>query len=172
MLKGCYTCRRRRVKCDNTLPFCRKCHHAGIECLGYQKPLVWVKGGVASRGKMMGLSFGDIKENDGTSINTKERQQATDLLPLSASPQPLKGDQDSSLSLLRRTSHLRPETIAPGTNEPLSSSFNSRAGSETVLKGTRLPPIAVVLDKVTVRWGSGPMGLRIDSFYFLRMKLM
>lgn len=27
--------------------------------MGYQKPLVWVKGGVASRGKMMGRSFDD-----------------------------------------------------------------------------------------------------------------
>ncbi|KAL4775340.1 fungal-specific transcription factor domain-containing protein [Aspergillus nidulans var. acristatus] len=61
MSKGCYTCRRRRIICDNGLPTCRKCRDAGKECLGYQKPLVWVKGGVASRGKMMGRSFGDTK---------------------------------------------------------------------------------------------------------------
>ncbi|KAF7590127.1 hypothetical protein BBP40_003240 [Aspergillus hancockii] len=60
MTKGCYTCRRRRIICDNGLPTCRKCRDAGKECLGYQKPLVWVKGGVASRGKMMGRSFGDV----------------------------------------------------------------------------------------------------------------
>ncbi|PWY90153.1 C6 finger domain protein Acr-2 [Aspergillus heteromorphus CBS 117.55] len=61
MSKGCYTCRRRRIICDNGLPTCRKCRDAGKECLGYQKPLVWVKGGVASRGKMMGRSFDDVK---------------------------------------------------------------------------------------------------------------
>lgn len=60
MTKGCYTCRRRRIVCDNEFPTCRKCRNAGKECLGYQKPLVWVKGGVASRGKMMGLSFDDV----------------------------------------------------------------------------------------------------------------
>jgi hypothetical protein len=59
MTKGCYTCRRRRIICDNGQPTCRKCRDAGKECLGYQKPLVWVKGGVASRGKMMGRSFED-----------------------------------------------------------------------------------------------------------------
>lgn len=59
MTKGCYTCRRRRIICDNALPTCQKCRDAGKECLGYQKPLVWVKGGVASRGKMMGRSFND-----------------------------------------------------------------------------------------------------------------
>ncbi|KAI9928919.1 hypothetical protein ASPWEDRAFT_372411 [Aspergillus wentii DTO 134E9] len=61
MTKGCYTCRRRRIICDNGLPTCRKCRDAGKECLGYQKPLVWVKGGVASRGKMMGRSFDEAK---------------------------------------------------------------------------------------------------------------
>ncbi|KAJ5792807.1 uncharacterized protein N7503_008785 [Penicillium pulvis] len=61
MTKGCYTCRRRRIICDNGQPTCRKCRDAGKECLGYQKPLVWVKGGVASRGKMMGRSFDDVK---------------------------------------------------------------------------------------------------------------
>ncbi|KAJ5960396.1 uncharacterized protein N7479_007546 [Penicillium vulpinum] len=61
MTKGCYTCRRRRIICDNGKPTCRKCRDAGKECLGYQKPLVWVKGGVASRGKMMGRSFDDVE---------------------------------------------------------------------------------------------------------------
>lgn len=61
MTKGCYTCRRRRIICDNGQPTCRKCRDAGKECLGYQKPLVWVKGGVASRGKMMGRSFDDVE---------------------------------------------------------------------------------------------------------------
>lgn len=64
MTKGCYTCRRRRIVCDNEFPTCRKCRNAGKECLGYQKPLVWVKGGVASRGRMMGLSFDDVAPQD------------------------------------------------------------------------------------------------------------
>lgn len=67
MTKGCYTCRRRRIICDNGQPTCRKCRDAGKECLGYQKPLVWVKGGVASRGKMMGRSFDDVKISAGDS---------------------------------------------------------------------------------------------------------
>ncbi|PGG97482.1 hypothetical protein GX51_07294 [Blastomyces parvus] len=55
----CYTCRRRRVTCDRVLPTCRKCDKAQKACLGYKKPLTWVRG-VASRGKMMGLTFDDI----------------------------------------------------------------------------------------------------------------
>ncbi|RPB05580.1 hypothetical protein L873DRAFT_1662152 [Choiromyces venosus 120613-1] len=53
----CYTCRRRRVRCDRALPHCEKCTaRPGLDCLGYKKPLVWNKG-VASRGKMMGKTF-------------------------------------------------------------------------------------------------------------------
>lgn len=55
----CYTCRRRRVLCDKSLPTCQKCHTAQKTCLGYKKPLTWVQG-VASRGKMMGLTFNDV----------------------------------------------------------------------------------------------------------------
>ncbi|KAI1076923.1 fungal-specific transcription factor domain-containing protein [Whalleya microplaca] len=56
--KACWTCRKKRLKCDGCLPTCFKCKSAGRECLGYSpnKPLVWA-GGVASRGKMMGRSF-------------------------------------------------------------------------------------------------------------------
>lgn len=80
MTKGCYTCRRRRIVCDNGFPTCRKCQNAGKECLGYQKPLVWVKGGVASRGKMMGLSFDDVASPTSSGSPSMNSQQ---LLPFS-----------------------------------------------------------------------------------------
>ncbi|KAL5043774.1 hypothetical protein BDW71DRAFT_187343 [Aspergillus fruticulosus] len=89
MSKGCYTCRRRRIICDNGLPTCRKCRDAGKECLGYQKPLVWVKGGVASRGKMMGRSFGDAKTDKTDARNNHQeldRPAAASGLPDSVEP--------------------------------------------------------------------------------------
>ncbi|KAL8367129.1 hypothetical protein RB595_008889 [Gaeumannomyces hyphopodioides] len=41
---SCWTCRRRRLRCDSRLPTCAKCAKAGYRCLGYgpDKPLVWV----------------------------------------------------------------------------------------------------------------------------------
>ncbi|KAI6360752.1 hypothetical protein MCOR25_006639 [Pyricularia grisea] len=46
----CWTCRRRRLRCDSRMPSCAKCTKAGIQCLGYrpEKPLVWV--GLGRRG--------------------------------------------------------------------------------------------------------------------------
>ncbi|KAH8424083.1 Zn(II)2Cys6 transcription factor domain-containing protein [Aspergillus melleus] len=86
MTKGCYTCRRRRIICDNGLPTCRKCRDAGKECLGYQKPLVWVKGGVASRGKMMGRSFDDANANPPGNQNESTSALPNNDLPTSESP--------------------------------------------------------------------------------------
>ncbi|KAM5445569.1 hypothetical protein MaudCBS49596_007389 [Microsporum audouinii] len=54
--KPCHNCRRRRLRCDRSLPSCQKCIKKGERCLGYGKLLVWNRG-VASRGKMMGKSF-------------------------------------------------------------------------------------------------------------------
>lgn len=34
---GCLTCKKRRVKCDETRPVCTKCHHMNLEC-GYATP--------------------------------------------------------------------------------------------------------------------------------------
>ncbi|KAL4980711.1 fungal-specific transcription factor domain-containing protein [Aspergillus desertorum] len=92
MSKGCYTCRRRRIICDNGLPTCRKCRDAGKDCLGYQKPLVWVKGGVASRGKMMGRSFGETKIHK---TNGRDNLQELGHIAVASS---LPGDVEPSLS--------------------------------------------------------------------------
>lgn len=56
--KACHNCRRRRWRCDRSLPSCQKCLSAGTECLGYGKLFVWNRG-VASRGKMMGKGYED-----------------------------------------------------------------------------------------------------------------
>ncbi|KAI8962827.1 hypothetical protein F5Y11DRAFT_347182 [Daldinia sp. FL1419] len=39
--KGCNTCRKRRVKCDEAKPECYRCIKAGFECLGYQRATQW-----------------------------------------------------------------------------------------------------------------------------------
>ncbi|KAI0602954.1 hypothetical protein F4775DRAFT_5501 [Biscogniauxia sp. FL1348] len=39
--KACNTCRRRRVRCDETKPLCRRCVKGGFECLGYERPTQW-----------------------------------------------------------------------------------------------------------------------------------
>ncbi|EWZ30443.1 hypothetical protein FOZG_15926 [Fusarium oxysporum Fo47] len=58
--RKCWSCKQRRLKCDGGMPHCLKCWSHGVECLGYEKPLVWVEG-VARRGPMKNRTFGDAQ---------------------------------------------------------------------------------------------------------------
>ncbi|KAK4123595.1 hypothetical protein N657DRAFT_633843 [Parathielavia appendiculata] len=49
--KGCETCRLRRVKCDNTRPFCRKCLDGGRTCAGYERETVFIVGTIEDQGR-------------------------------------------------------------------------------------------------------------------------
>ncbi|KHO01380.1 acriflavine sensitivity control protein acr-2 [Metarhizium album ARSEF 1941] len=49
--KPCHNCRRQRLRCDRSYPYCNKCAATGKECLGYGKLFRWT-GAVASRGKL------------------------------------------------------------------------------------------------------------------------
>lgn len=40
-LRACHNCRRRRLRCDRSLPTCSKCHSQGVRCLGYGQLLRW-----------------------------------------------------------------------------------------------------------------------------------
>ncbi|KAI1384831.1 uncharacterized protein F4822DRAFT_374462 [Hypoxylon trugodes] len=49
--KGCNTCRKRRVKCDEAKPKCHRCLKAGFECLGYERATQWRHTSVAPTSK-------------------------------------------------------------------------------------------------------------------------
>ncbi|KAH6977836.1 fungal-specific transcription factor domain-containing protein [Fusarium venenatum] len=38
---GCVTCKKRRLKCDETEPLCKRCIKSGLACPGYNKPIKW-----------------------------------------------------------------------------------------------------------------------------------
>lgn len=50
---GCWTCQRRRRKCDGDRPSCRICCERNIPCEGYQVRSRWDTG-IASRGRFTG----------------------------------------------------------------------------------------------------------------------
>ncbi|GLA05519.1 hypothetical protein AnigIFM60653_006011 [Aspergillus niger] len=55
MEEPCYTCRRRRIRCDQSQSPCVKCATSGYQCFA-SRPLRWVKG-LAIRGKLRGVSL-------------------------------------------------------------------------------------------------------------------
>lgn len=46
---GCFTCRRRRKKCDERKPTCRNCERNRLECEGYQTPRRWQTNAVTAK---------------------------------------------------------------------------------------------------------------------------
>ncbi len=72
-LKACHNCRRERRKCDRNVPSCLKCIQRGRECLGYQGLFRWGQG-MASRGKLRGISFDNLaKTSERSSVLSSPR---------------------------------------------------------------------------------------------------
>ncbi|PLB45639.1 hypothetical protein P170DRAFT_248289 [Aspergillus steynii IBT 23096] len=70
--RDCRLCTKRRIRCDRSIPGCRKCASRGLGCPGFDAvPLKWGQG-VASRGKLAGRTLpvspgGGSEEQDGLS---------------------------------------------------------------------------------------------------------
>ncbi|KEF57489.1 uncharacterized protein A1O9_05406 [Exophiala aquamarina CBS 119918] len=47
--QGCWTCRVRHKKCDETRPFCRACTSRKVQCHGYGEKPIWLDGGPLER---------------------------------------------------------------------------------------------------------------------------
>lgn len=88
--KACHNCRKRRLRCDRSVPGCNKCLTSGQECQGYGKAYQWTNA-VASRGRMAGKkSFAPINtagnaENSTTSgvlvrVQRKQLGDGTELM--------------------------------------------------------------------------------------------
>lgn len=51
--RGCWTCKKKRIQCDEGRPGCQRCITRGISCEGYEIRLRW-GAGIASRGRYNG----------------------------------------------------------------------------------------------------------------------
>lgn len=61
---GCWTCRARRVKCDDERPHCRRCCRSGWQCQGYGLRLGWSQApGTRSQRRQIWLSTPDSTQD-------------------------------------------------------------------------------------------------------------
>lgn len=65
--KSCHNCRRRRLRCDRSVPVCFKCSKTGQRCLGYGKVYRWVEseGLVGQGGQSQDASSTNAVASDG-----------------------------------------------------------------------------------------------------------
>ncbi|KAI9787107.1 MAG: hypothetical protein M1839_003342 [Geoglossum umbratile] len=66
----CFTCRKKQIKCDRRRPYCSQCLEQSKDCSGYKTQLTWGVG-VASRGKLRGLSTPVAKQPNPSTSTTK-----------------------------------------------------------------------------------------------------
>ena len=70
--EDCFTCRRRKTKCDRRRPYCTQCIDLGKDCSGYRTTLTWGVG-VASRGKLRGMSLPVARKADAAGNEPKPK---------------------------------------------------------------------------------------------------
>ncbi|KAJ5373470.1 hypothetical protein N7517_005476 [Penicillium concentricum] len=144
--KGCWTCKKRRIQCDELRPGCQKCSSKGLTCEGYEIRLRW-GAGIASRGKFSGAEKPvkesipprskrrwDMRDKGDKSPSGDEEGQ-----PVLVSQSSIKGIASSSTSFVALSSHIlldrEPQLVAKRAtvnilnsqwepDSPLSSAIN------------------------------------------------
>lgn len=71
---GCWTCRSRKVKCDEQKPHCQKCIQRDLECEGYGLRLTWV---VGSGEDGLDSLLGNQEETNTASPNRRRSRRAS-----------------------------------------------------------------------------------------------
>ncbi|KAI9866864.1 MAG: hypothetical protein M1813_000806 [Trichoglossum hirsutum] len=71
----CFTCRKKQIKCDRRRPYCSQCLEQSKDCSGYKTQLTWGVG-VASRGKLRGLSTPIAKQPASSSTTKAEHARS------------------------------------------------------------------------------------------------
>lgn len=84
----CRTCNRRRIKCDRSLPTCKKCGLKDLQCPGYGLRIQWGQG-VASRGKLTGKTLPILDPNSSGSVDYNDS-------PKSSTPPESLGSRDEN----------------------------------------------------------------------------
>lgn len=70
----CFSCSKKGLKCDRKRPYCTQCLEVGVECSGYKTQLTWGVG-VASRGKLRGLSLPVAKSAPAGGVSQRKPAQ-------------------------------------------------------------------------------------------------
>ncbi|KAL5363157.1 putative C6 transcription factor [Aspergillus floccosus] len=122
-LNGCWTCRVRKKKCDETRPVCRSCASFGLECHGYGPRPEWMDNGRLQ--KEQAAKFKHIVSQR-KSTNRKQGlpRQARPPQDLNRSPGP-RSNEDAPKHIASSTAER--SFVAPSWSAPSHNDFPSTA---------------------------------------------
>ncbi|KIX02665.1 uncharacterized protein Z518_08607 [Rhinocladiella mackenziei CBS 650.93] len=107
--KDCRTCNRRRIKCDRSLPTCKKCALKELKCPGYGLRIQWGQG-VASRGKLTGRALPVLEPAPSPIPNSTGPNQER-ASPRSLTPAESSDSREQGFDSVQRAEPDRPTTV-------------------------------------------------------------
>lgn len=113
----CFSCSKKGHKCDRKRPYCTQCLEGGVECPGYKTQLTWGVG-VASRGKLRGLSLPVAKSAPAGAVSQRKPPQRS-RSGSSMLPSQWNGEDEASKGLNRP----KPEPLSSELSTPTSTPF-------------------------------------------------
>ncbi|KAI9774331.1 MAG: hypothetical protein M1840_004225 [Geoglossum simile] len=123
----CFTCQKKQIKCDRRRPYCSQCLEQSKDCSGYKTQLTWGVG-VASRGKLRGLSTPVAKQPAASASSTTKASHAR-----SRSGASSKSGSGGGSAPTRRSPPIK---ISPDARPPIITSYDfvnmDPAGSSVV----------------------------------------
>ncbi|EXJ74747.1 uncharacterized protein A1O5_01442 [Cladophialophora psammophila CBS 110553] len=141
----CFTCTSRSVDCDRRRPYCSRCLDDGKDCAGYKTQLTWGNG-VASRGKLRGLSLPIAGTQKLSSPSSPPRPKRTPVPPPPPPPRPPQ---------LHHILNAAPEVLSAST-PAVRSPESSTTGNAPFHFGPPHPPIPPSYAATPNSWSPQP----------------
>lgn len=138
---GCYTCRSRRVKCDEKRPVCARCKKGNRDCV-YPDPSNISKGGSRSKAKgdrtaRQNSQSSDEAIEDRRTLETIRDEVEEDLESEQSPQAPSRKDSSQSLQRWRETRHPSESSSAREMTSPSTEASTSFSGSQTPASSIR-----------------------------------
>ncbi|EEP82171.1 predicted protein [Uncinocarpus reesii 1704] len=121
---GCWTCRSRKKKCDETHPECNQCLSKGLKCEGYEARLKWGNG-VASRGYLKGMNCPIMVMGPGESGGAAGGGNAARAKPAGSVKKATPADSDSEAGRGKGSVSSQNEAGDSAGTSPLSTAASS-----------------------------------------------
>ncbi|KAI0480809.1 hypothetical protein GGR56DRAFT_688150 [Xylariaceae sp. FL0804] len=113
--KGCNTCRTRRVKCDNTRPFCKKCTDYGRDCGGYERETVFIVGTPDDKGRCASHPPRNVSSSRKSPARSRSRK-AKARMPTYSAAEPRQPAWDETVDLKTASESHRARIVAHQTD--------------------------------------------------------
>ncbi|PNS19735.1 Transcriptional activator protein UGA3 [Sphaceloma murrayae] len=146
---GCWTCKRRKIKCDEGHPNCSNCGKAGLECEGYGMRLTWTSVRAPSTFSATGdradeepVSAGPLPGQGSEATTMPGSPNTRESLPGVAQAHPLLGGVDTPEPV---TLQPRSDALHASTRDPHGGSYGRVLVSDLIATPVSTPGLQVPL---------------------------